>query len=125
MQQRNEEITSSKEKFATLEKEVKEERRIVTDFLEEENLFQKDIDELRGILDEKREGITRMELDLKSRQEEREKIFSRINEVRIKLTSIDTRMKDRISKEWRLFLQKKKKRSLRKCSRSRKEIWKV
>lgn len=98
MQQRSEEISSSKKEIAILEKEVEEERRIVTGFLEGESAFQKDIDELRGIVDEKREGITRMELDLKSRQEEREKIFSRINEVRIKLSSIDTRMKDLVER---------------------------
>ncbi len=98
MQQRSEEITSSKEESAGLAEENAAERCIVADILEKESSCQKDIDQLREILEEKRDNIGAMEQDLKARQEEREKIFGRINEVRIKLTSIDTRMKDLVER---------------------------
>lgn len=103
MQQRNEEITTSKEELARLGGDIERERAVVSALLEEERSSQKDIDELRDILDDMRGGISLMEKDLKTRQEEKERIFTRINDVKIRLSTIDTRIKDLVERGFEIY----------------------
>jgi chromosome segregation protein len=96
--QRTEEISAAKEESSKLAALVAEERESVRGLIEQESSFQEEIDSLLGILEEKRSAIAGMESDLKARRSERERIFNLINEVKIRLSTIDTRMRDLVEK---------------------------
>lgn len=98
IEQRNGEITASSEESARLGCEVETERGRVTELLEKERSCQGKLDELTGVLEEKRSAISRMEKDLKAKQAERERIFARENELRLSLNTLETRMKSLIEK---------------------------
>jgi len=96
--QRAEEISAAKEESSKLASLTAEERESVKGLIEQESSFQEEIDSLLGILEEKRSAIAGMESDLKARRSERERIFNLINEVKIRLSTIDTRMRDLVEK---------------------------
>ncbi len=101
--QRTEEISASREESSKLVSLVAEERESVRGLIDQERSFQEEIDALLGILEEKRSLITGMESDLKARRAERERIFNLINEVKIRLSTIDTRMRDLVEKAREVF----------------------
>ena len=103
IEQRNDEIFSSKEESAELEKGIGRERDVVRGLLEREGSYQSDIDEFLGTLEAKRSEISEKEKDLKARQNERERIFTRQNEVKVTLSSLETRMKDLVDKGSEVF----------------------
>jgi len=103
IEQREIEISSSGEEAAGIEKIIEEERSRTTEWLEGERTVQQEIDELSGSIEEKRNTVTEIEKELKRRQVERESIFSRENEIRIGLSSIETRIKDLVDKGMDVF----------------------
>ena len=98
VEQRSIEAGSSREELARLERTVEEERAGVGGLLEEEHSCEQDVEKLRADLEAHRERIAALEGELKKRAQERERVFERVNEVRVRLSSIDTRMHDLVER---------------------------
>jgi chromosome segregation protein len=95
---RAEEIGSSNEEIAQLKVQAVSEREKVKELLERERIYQSELDENNGALEEKRALISDMEKELKVRQSEREEFITRRNELKVTLSSIETRMKDLVDR---------------------------
>ncbi len=102
-EQRSGEIETSREESSELLVGIEEERSIVGEHVRQETEFQQEIDELAGLLEEKRSVINSMEKDIRERQQARERIFTQINEVKIRLSNLDTRMSDTVEKARELY----------------------
>jgi chromosome segregation protein len=98
VEHRGAEIDSSREEIAQLTVQVGTERESVKGLLEQERICQGDLDENNGVLEEKRVLISEVEKELKVRQSEREEFIARRNELRVALSSIETRMKDLVDR---------------------------
>ncbi|MBN1163984.1 MAG: chromosome segregation protein SMC [Candidatus Krumholzibacteriota bacterium] len=103
VEQRNQEIASAQEELGELAATLEGERGVVKQYLEEEGACQKELDELMEILEQKRAVISEMEKELRSKKEERERIFTQINEVKIRLSSIDTRINDLVERAREIY----------------------
>ncbi len=103
IEQRSVEISSAKEETARLERSIEEERAGVKTLLEEESSHEEEIGRMHDVLEEKRELIGGIEGELKGRKAEREAIFEKINDLRVNLSSIDTRMKDLVDRGMELY----------------------
>ena len=98
IEHRSAEIGSSREEISTLTVEIESERGRVKDLLEKESACQSDLDANNVILDEQRAQIADAEKKLKARQAERREYMSRQNELKVSLSSIETRMKDLVDR---------------------------
>jgi chromosome segregation protein len=98
MSAREQERSSSRDEIAELTIQIEVERAKVKELLEGESKYQSDLDETNAALEEKRSVIAGMEKELKKRQTEREEFMARQNELKVKLSSIDTRMKDLVDR---------------------------
>ncbi|MDD3643263.1 MAG: chromosome segregation protein SMC [Candidatus Krumholzibacteria bacterium] len=98
VEQRSVEAGSSREELARFERAIAEERAGVGGLLAQEQACEKDAESLRAELEGLRERIAALEGDLKKRAQERERIFERVNEGRVRLSSIDTRMHDLVER---------------------------
>ncbi len=98
IEHRTAEIASSREEISTLTVEIESERKRVKDLLEKESACQSDLDENNGILEEHRAQIAEAEKKLKARQAERQEYISRQNELKVELSTIDTRMRDLVDR---------------------------
>ncbi|UCF06650.1 MAG: chromosome segregation protein SMC [bacterium] len=96
--QRSGEIDSADEETVRLNSEIETERAIVTELLERERSYQSDLDQMHGELEERRQGIASREQELKERKTERERIIAKENEVRIAISSLETRMNDLVDR---------------------------
>jgi len=103
IEQRSVEISSAKEETARLERSVTEERAGVKTFLEEESSYEEEIGRMHDVLEEKRAVIKEIEKDLKERKAEREAVFEKINNLRVSLSSIETRMNDLVDRGRELY----------------------
>jgi len=98
IEHRASEIASSREEISALTVEIESERKRVKDLLEKESACQSDLDENNGILEEQRAQIAEAEKKLKARQAERQEYISRQNELKVELSSIETRMRDLVDR---------------------------
>ncbi len=103
VEQRSVEITSAGEETSRLERSIEEERAGVKIFLEEESSYEQEIGLMHDVLQEKRELIGGIEGELKERKSEREAIFEKINDLRVNLSSIETRMNDLVDRGMELY----------------------
>lgn len=103
LEQREIEIASSREESKNLTGGIEEERIVVKKLLEEETGCQKELEELNGILEEKRASISVMESELKERHDEREKVFAGINDCKVRLSTIDTKMQDLVERALEIY----------------------
>ncbi|MCK4549694.1 MAG: hypothetical protein KAU49_05980, partial [Candidatus Krumholzibacteria bacterium] len=103
VEQRSVEISSAGEETARLERSIVEERAGVKTFLEEESSYEKEIGLMHDVLEEKRELIGGIEGRLKERKAEREAIFEKINDLRVNLSSVETRMNDLVDRGKELY----------------------
>jgi chromosome segregation protein len=97
------EIASSEEEARELERTVGAERAVVTELLESERGFEGRIAGLEEELGGKHEDVAAAEKELKARKTERERIFERLNEIKVALSSIDTKMRDLIDKAKEMY----------------------
>jgi chromosome segregation protein len=103
VEQRSVEISSAREETIRLERSIEEERAGVKAFLEEESSYEEEIGRMHDVLEEKRALIGGIEGDLKARKAEREAIFEKINDLRVNLSSIETRMNDLVDRGMELY----------------------
>jgi chromosome segregation protein len=103
VEQRTVEIKSAREETARLERSIEEERTGVKGSLEEESAYESEIGSMHDVLEEKRELIGGIEGELKARKAERESIFEKINDLRVTLSSIETRMNDLVDRGRELY----------------------
>lgn len=96
--QRREEIESSREESERLGVEAGEVREKIKGLLENERTCQSDLDRMLGELEENRQEIVVKDGELKKRKAERDAVFVRENEIRIKLSSLETRMTDLVER---------------------------
>jgi len=92
------EIASSEREVSELEEAVAVERSAVRELLESERGFEAGLAELEGTFSGKQEEVALAEKELKARTAERERVFEKLGEIKIALSSIDTRMHDLIDK---------------------------
>jgi chromosome segregation protein len=96
IEQRSVEITSlESESVGNIEK-LRIERTIVKDLLESERFFQSKIDDLNDKLEEKRANVSEIEQNLKERQKQKDNLISRENQLKINISSFETKMNDAI-----------------------------
>jgi chromosome segregation protein len=103
IEQRRDEISRSREESSGLETSIGVERNGVKHLLEREKSLEKELDDIFGALEVRRGEVSALEKELKAKQSEREKILSRESEVRITLSSIETRMTDLIDRAREVF----------------------
>ncbi len=103
IEQRSVEISSAKEETARLERSIGEERAGVKTFLDEETACEEELGRMHDLLEEKRELISGIEGALKERKAERESIFEKINDLRVSLSSVETRMNDLVDRGRELY----------------------
>jgi chromosome segregation protein len=96
--ERRREITSSEEEIGGLAAAVDEERSATKGLLEEERTCEHGLEELAGGLEERRAEAGAAEKALKERKVERERMFERLNEIKITLSTLETRMRGLIDK---------------------------
>jgi chromosome segregation protein len=95
---RSSEIVSSRSEIEELTAKSGGEREKVKELLEQERVCQSELDENNGILEEKRTAISRIEKELKAKQSERETFIAHRNELKIALSSIETRIRDLVDR---------------------------
>jgi chromosome segregation protein len=98
VEERRGDMETSQHGLAELEESVNGERAIVRELLEEERSYERGLEELVGTLEEKRSEAESAEKELKSRKAERERIFEKLNEIKITLSSLETRMRNLVDK---------------------------
>jgi len=103
VEQRTVEITSAREETARLERSIGEERAGVKGSLEEESSYESELGSMHDVLEEKREIIGVIEGELKAKKTEREAIFEKINDLRVTLSSMETRMNDLVDRGRELY----------------------
>ena len=96
IQQRSVEITSLESESVENIEKLKIERTIVKDLLERERFFQSKIDDLNDKLEEKRVNVSEIERNLKERQKNKDSLISRENQLKINISSFETKMNDAI-----------------------------
>jgi chromosome segregation protein len=88
----------SRRELGELEASVNGERAIVRELLEEERSYERGLEELVGTLEERHSEAESAEKELKGRKAERERLFEKLNEIKITLSSLETRMRDLVDK---------------------------
>ena len=101
--ERRREIAASGEELAGLASAVDAERSVVRGFLQEESSFEHGLRELAGSLEERLAEADTVEKELKGRKAERERIFERLNEIKIMLSTLDTRMRSLVDKAQEMY----------------------
>jgi chromosome segregation protein len=101
--ERRREIAASEKELVELTSAVDSERSIVHGFLEEERSFEHGLAELTGSLEERRAEADAAEKELRGRKAERERIFERLNEIRIMLSTLETRMRSLVDKAREMY----------------------
>ncbi len=101
--ERGGEIETSTRETVELEASIAAERGSVRELLEEERGFESSLNSLTGELEERRGQAEAAEKELKSRAAERERIFERLNETKIALSTIGARMGGLIEKGRELY----------------------
>lgn len=101
--ERRHEIASSEEELAGLVSGVESERSVVRDLLEEERSFERGLEELVGSLEERRAEAEGAEKELKGRKAERERVFERLGEIKIALSTLETRMRGLVDKAREMY----------------------
>ena len=103
--ERRREIAASGEELAGLASAVDAERSVVRGFLEEERSFEHGLEELAGSLEERRAEADAVDKELKGRKAERERIFERLNEIKITLSTLETRMRSLVDKAQEMYAE--------------------
>jgi chromosome segregation protein len=103
--ERRREIAASGEELAGLVSAVDAERSVVRGFLEEERSFEHGLEELAGSLEERRAEADAVDKELKGRKAERERIFERLNEIKITLSTLETRMRSLVDKAQEMYAE--------------------
>ena len=98
VEERRRDTEASGRELAELEQSIAAERVVVRERLEEERSYERGLEELVGALEEKRSEAESAEKELKARKAERERIFEKLNEIKITLSALDTRMRDLVDK---------------------------
>jgi len=101
--QRKFEIERANEEIANFSVELEEERAKVASLDEKERDCKARIDSLYSEIEKVREEISGIESELKRKKSERDQIFERQNQYRIRMTSIETRMRDLIDRAKDLY----------------------
>jgi chromosome segregation protein len=100
---RRREIAESDVELAGLAAAVDAERSVVRVLLEEERSYERGLDELSGSLEERRAEAEAAEKELKARAAERERIFERLNEIKIALSTFETQMRSLVDKAREMY----------------------
>ena len=101
--ERRREISESDAELAGLAAAIEAERSVVRVLLEEERSYERGIDELAGNLEERRVEAEAAEKELKARAAERERIFERLNEIKITLSTFETQMRNLVDKAKEMY----------------------
>ncbi len=101
--ERRNEISASDAELAELAAAIGAERSVVLGLLEEERSYERGIDEFAGSLEERRVEADAAEKELKTRAAERERIFERLNEIKIALSTFETQMRNLVDKAREMY----------------------
>jgi chromosome segregation protein len=101
--ERRREIAESEAELAQLAAALEGERSVARTLLEEERSFERGIDELAGSLEERRIEAEAAEKELKARAAERERIFERLNEIKIAISTFETQMRGLVEKAREMY----------------------
>jgi chromosome segregation protein len=96
IRRRSVEITSLKSELVESDERLKSERAVVKDLLENERFFQSKIDDLHDKLEEKRRSSSEIERNLKERKQRRDNLVSSENQLKVNISSLETKMNDSI-----------------------------
>ncbi|MBN1884946.1 MAG: chromosome segregation protein SMC [Candidatus Krumholzibacteriota bacterium] len=96
--QRETEIVDSEREAAELAEGIEAERGGVGALLEEERACQAELETLGGSLEKRREAVAAIEKELKELKSERDGVIARENEFRVKLSTIEARMRELIDR---------------------------
>ncbi len=97
------EIEASEQEALELDRTITAERGVVKNFLEGERSFEADLAGLEDGFGSKRDEVAAAEKELKVRKSERERVFEKLNEIKIALSSTDTKMRDLIDKAKEIY----------------------
>jgi chromosome segregation protein len=101
--ERRREIEESTIELGGLETAIAAEKRAVHGLLDEETGFETSLDGLAGSLEERRVEAEAAEKELKGRAAERERLFEKLNETKIALSTIGARMSGLVEKGRELY----------------------
>jgi chromosome segregation protein len=101
--ERRREIFESDAELEGLAAAIGAERSVVHALLEEERSYEQGIDELAGSLEERRVEADTAEKELKARAAERERIFERLNEIKITISTFETQMQNLVDKASEMY----------------------
>jgi chromosome segregation protein len=98
VEERRAEIASSRDELVELAAAIDGERTVVHGLLEEEGSCERGIEELADNLETRRAEAEGAEKELKGRAAERERIFERLNEIKIALSTLEGRTRSLVDK---------------------------
>jgi chromosome segregation protein len=101
--ERRREIDESTVELGELESGIASERGTVRGLLDEETGFERSLDALAGTLEERGAEAEAAEKELKARAAERERLFEKLNETKIALSTIGARMSGLVEKGKELY----------------------
>lgn len=102
-EERKGEISSSTVELGELETSIIAEREGMRKLLEEETRCEQKIASLSAELEERAREVEEAEKELKRRSSERERLFEKLNEVKVTVSSIETRMRDMVEKAREMY----------------------
>jgi chromosome segregation protein len=101
--ERRREISESETELEGLAAAIEAERAVVRTLLEEERSYERGIEELAENLEDRRVEADAAEKELKTRAAERARIFERLNEIKITISTFETQMRNLVEKAREMY----------------------